>query len=207
MTNTGACGGPSRADHVIARQLQAARLRPFLQCRLGILRRRRLAGIASPQARRDEAARRLQAAIQIQRADQRLHRVGQHRRALAHAGAWLPRATPTAPPAARAARRSRPAPAARPDGRAAGRARPPARRETLGQPLGDQQAEHPVADEFQPLVRAGAAGRAVRRSCPAAAERWVSASRSRSGRAKPWPRIACGARRLGPATGAVSGCP
>ena len=30
-------------------------------------------------------------------------------------------------------------------------------REALGQPLGDQQAEHPVADEFQPLVRSGAA--------------------------------------------------
>ncbi len=56
-------------------------------------------------------------------------------------------------------------------------------REALDEPLGNQQAEHPVADELQPLVgaRAGAGCHRPRDERRPAAERCVSASRSRPG--------------------------
>ena len=137
-------------------------LRPFLQ--------RASSGRAAAGARRssrsaegalDERLRRLEAAVEEDRADHRLADVGEDRRLRRSPRCASPapslRSGPDVPAPRRPRRRSRGGRArpggatARPRG-AVGKARE--------EQLGDGKAEHPVAEEFQPLVAlaAGAAG-------------------------------------------------
>ena len=96
---TGACGGPARATTAIDRQVQAARLRPFLQRRLGVLRRFGLRDHRGVPGATHEAPRRLQAAIEEDGAERRLQRVGQHGGAALRTPARAsPGATDSTPP-------------------------------------------------------------------------------------------------------------
>ena len=162
-------------------------MRPFLQPVFGVLRRLVHAPSSSrPPRPAHETAGRLQPGIEVHRPDRRLHRVGQHVRQLPH-------------PCPRLAR---------------------ADRERLGEPgrsaisastrLGDQMASRrPSSPSCSPGKRSISHSATIRPSTrspmnssrsfelaapPAplvwSAERWVSASRSSSGRAKLWPSSA-----------------
>ena len=82
--------GPGARDLAIDRRRQAARLRPFLQYGLGIAQRLRGRLHANLPQPLDQALGGLIAAVEIDRADQRLADVGQDRRALAARRHWLP---------------------------------------------------------------------------------------------------------------------
>ena len=205
MTNSGACGGPGARGHLVDRQRQAARHQPFLQRGLRVLRR---LGHARPspaaQARAHEAPRRRRG----RRRDRARRSAPPSRpparwRSWPHAGPRLARRRSPAPPTARP--RSAISASTWRDTRWACRG-PSSPSCSSGKRSISHSAisrpEHPVADELQPLVGAGAAplGRCGR-GAPCAAERWVSASRSRLAGAKRWPRIAS-ARALAAASAA-----
>ena len=126
---TGAWSGPSRSRSTIGRRRQAARLRPFLQRGLGVAARPRAPrAIRVAPGPQDQRPRRLEAAVEIDRGDHRLHRVAEQRRLAPPAGQHLRAAHPQR----RAEVERRPPPRRRspcaPARSAAARARPRRRR-------------------------------------------------------------------------------
>ena len=151
-------------DLAIGRRRQAARLRPFLQHGLGIAQRpHRRAHALAPEPL-DQLRRRVVAAVEKHRADQRLADVGEDRGAQPPAGVGLPRRR------AEARRRARSrAPRRR---RSRARTRSASRRDSspssaLGKARNSMsemiKPEHVVAEEFEPLIAAGAAAAGQRR--------------------------------------------
>ena len=109
-----------------------------------------------------ERARRVQPAIEKQRPDRRPPCASASTVASLCTPAWASLGDTAAPPAARSPRRSSASTGATPDARAGGPSSPScSSREALDQPFRDQQTQHPVADELQPLVGAGCRRRAL----------------------------------------------
>jgi hypothetical protein len=85
-------GGAQGADHAVERQVHLAALQPFLQLGLGSLAAPASAGLISTSSnRRRTSASAAIAGVEVDRADQRLQRIGQDGRPLAAAGAPRPR--------------------------------------------------------------------------------------------------------------------
>ena len=87
---TGAWSGPLPVEVEVGRRRQPARLRPFLQRRLGVAPDRpRPRRSARPSARRISARAAVEPAVEIDRRDHRLHRVAEQRRLAPAAGQHL----------------------------------------------------------------------------------------------------------------------
>ena len=167
-TKTGWCGGPEVATVRYSGKSKPAPLQPFLQPAL----RRRPRPVLGFQQRREGAAqegpRRVQPAVEVERAEHRFQRIGQN---------VAPRGQPRLALARRHHQRRAEVERFRDPGQGVpgdqhAEARLPSvalalLREALDQPFRHQQAEHAVADELQPLVgvelaAAGIGGGAVR---------------------------------------------
>ncbi len=150
-----------RREHAVDRQRQAERLGPLLQRRLRVLRRRGILVEHRGPPGADEAARRREAAVDEDRADQRFDAVGGRRLQLSPLGAAF---------AGRALHRRQELDAARDlqQGFLADKRRVPLGDgalvfldEAFEQQFGHHEAQNPVAQEFQPLI-AGAVANAFR---------------------------------------------
>src|SRR5690242_4241105 len=139
-------------DHFVHGRLAIVRRRPFLQCRLGVLRRLAMRADALRPGTADEGARKGQSPFEIERADQRLHHVAQH--IVAVGGAVVACLLAQAQMRAHAVL-ARDLGAHRPRHQRIQALRQRAfgvLREVFEQPFGDRQPQHAIAEEFEPLV-------------------------------------------------------
>ena len=198
---------PGALDLAIGRRRQAARLRPFLQDGLGIAQRpHRRAHALAPELL-DELGRGVIAAVEIDRADQRLADVGEDRGARPAAGVGLRSAEPQRRAKIDRARHVGAGLAAHEIGE------PPRQFALVGlgkgakQHVGDDQPEHVVAEKFEPLIAVGAAAAGERRDVGERALEQIAVlepvadglfqRRSRQRRACGAPRLARRGRLLG----------
>ena len=164
-----------------------ARLRPFLQRGLGVARLR----LAPRRCARPSAAGSAAAPPRARRRDRPRRSPPPSRRRAARSCAARRSASRSGPCAARRRGRRAAATSAQVSLRTSafrrGASRPSVGGGVLGeQRLGDDEAEHPVAEELQPLV-VGAGGHARDGSAPRSAGR-AARSRARAGpRPRPWP--------------------
>ena len=143
----------SLAAHLaVAGQRQAALLRPFLQAGLGVLGRLGRRFDARRPKRFDEAARGIQPAVQIERADDRLAGVGQERRVSPLARRLLALGQAQVALEPELAGHLGEGLAAHQIGVAHGERAFRLARKAGQQKVGHDQAEHPVAEKLQALV-------------------------------------------------------
>ena len=143
---------PAPLDLTVGRQRHAASLRPFLQYRLGILRRRYVPlDQLAPQAF-DDLCRHREAAVQVDRGDQRLAGIGQQAGVAAAAGILLAPRKPQAVRQVELLGDLHQRFAADQGGVPAGERADFLAGKAVEQQVGDDEAEHAVADEFQALV-------------------------------------------------------
>src|SRR5580704_10674683 len=147
----------------VSRRRQAARLRPFLQHGFGIAQRLRGGAHTLLPQSPDQRFRGGKAAVQIDSTDQRFAHVGQDRRPLTAAGIGLRRAEPNGGAEIDRARHVGARFLAYQIGQPARQFTLVGFREGAKQHVGNYQAEHVVAEEFQPLVAAGAVATALER--------------------------------------------
>ena len=169
--------GPARRDQLVGGQRQSAPLRPFLQRRFRVARRHCHLGSQRCPEPLDEGLRRRQPAIEIDRRDHRLHNIGEDPGIARGAGGRLGRRQPQMA--------IEPDPGGDPRQRVAAHqmGKPPRQRplllmpEAAPQEIGDDQAKHPVAEEFEPFIAAGiSAGRRPPRAPPS----WPARRRQRA---------------------------
>jgi hypothetical protein len=141
----------------IARQVEAARLRPFLERRLRVHGRRALSGEHRLVGAADEGAGRAEPRVEEERAEHRLERVGKHRRPALDARFGLVGRDVDHLGELRRFRDPGEHGLGDEGGEPAPQRALALAREALGEPFGDQEPEHAVAHEFEPFVRALAA--------------------------------------------------
>ena len=181
-------GLAARGDDPIARNRNAPRLQPFLQLGLGVLRPARDLGRLDHLAEQavHEVARRRQPAVEEGRADQRLERVGEDRRAQRATATRLTFAETERLGQAELKRRPVQAVLANEVGANAGQIAFVGIAETVEQQAGDDQAQDGITEELEALVVVGTM----------AGARCVSARSISVGSAKRWPILRCSASTL-----------
>ncbi len=145
-------GGPAGRDHLIGRQRQAAPLRPFLQGGLGGARRRLHLGDQRLPEPLDKGNSRVIAAVEIDRGDHRLANIGENGRVARRAGGRLGRRQPQMAVEPDLQRDPRQGVAAHQIAQAACQVAFRLVLEAVPQQIGDDEAEHPVAEKFEALV-------------------------------------------------------
>ena len=150
-------------DLAIGRRRQAAALRPFLQDRFRIARRLGLRLHAHLPQASDQRLGRGKAAVEIDRADQRLADVGEDRRPRARAGIGFRGAEPDRRAEVDRARDLGAGFLAHQIGQAARQLALVGARKGAKQHVGNDEAEHVVAKKLETLVAADAAARALER--------------------------------------------
>ena len=180
----------ARGRDAIGRHRQAARLQPFLQFGLGVLAPVVDLGAVDDLAEQapHHLLRGVETAVQEGRADQRLQRIGQDRRALRAAAARLAVGQAQRPAAGRAPAQHGAGFPRAPGGRARASGRLRQSRKSAGRAGRHGHVEHRVAQELEPLVvldaeSCGASTRApatqaARRRAPSALLQCVERQRS-----------------------------